>query len=60
MESETPLVQQEYGALLRWLDGTMVNVRESYVEDSLQPIRNLFSKLILFREFIEMFITFGI
>ena len=58
MESETPLVQQEYGALLRWLDGTMVNVRESYVEDSLQPIRNLFTALGMFYPLIAKFIEY--
>ena len=36
--------EEKYADLLQWLSGTMVLVKEDYVEDSQQPIRNLFSK----------------
>ena len=60
MEQE-PLPPQadevKYADLLNWLSGTMVLVKEDYVEDSQQPIRNLFSKLGFFYKFIQKFIT---
>ena len=49
--------EEKYADLLQWLSGTMVLVKEDYVEDSQQPIRNLFSKLGLFYKFIQKFIT---
>ena len=57
MEQEPLPAQEKYAELVTWLD-TTVPVREYYGQPPKQPIRNLFSKLILFREFIEMFITF--
>lgn len=56
---EPPLPPQaKYADLLKWLRETMVLVKEDYVEDSQQPIRNLFGKLGLFFKFIQKFITF--
>ena len=47
----------KYADLLNWLKDTKVLVREDYVGDSQQPIRNLFSNLGLFYRLIQQFIT---
>jgi hypothetical protein len=50
--------EKKYAYLLEWLKFTMVLVREDYVGDSEQSIRNLFSKLGLYYKFIGTFIEF--
>jgi hypothetical protein len=60
MEQE-PLPPQadevKYTDLLKWLKDTKVLVREDFVGDSQQPIRNLFINLGLFYALIRQFIT---
>lgn len=58
MEEVTPFERQEYGALLSWLNRTMVMVRQAYVGDSEQPIRNLFKELTLYYPLIKEFIEY--
>lgn len=58
VKAVTPYEQQEYGALLRWLNDTIVMVRQAYVGDSEQPIRNLFKELTLYAPVIKAFIEY--
>lgn len=58
VKAVTPYEQQEYGALLSWLNRTMVMVRQAYVGDSEQPIRNLFKELTMYAPVIREFIKY--
>jgi hypothetical protein len=48
--------EEKFKQLLIWLNTTMVVVRDNYVDGQRQPIRNLFSNLVLFSDLIKRFI----
>jgi len=48
--------EEKFKQLLIWLNTTMVVVRDNYVDGQRQPIRNLFSTLVLFSDLIKRFI----
>ena len=58
MEAATPFDRQEYGALLTWLNKTVVTVRKLYEDDSEQPIRELFIALRAYYSLIVKFIEY--
>lgn len=61
MEADTHFVQEDkkkFDALLRWLNETRVIVRELYVGDSEQPIRNLFNTVGLYYPLVVKFIEY--